>query len=172
MKSIILSSTEVVEVLKTGIIARKVLPQPIKNKRGFAHCDGDYTWPHPDTTQVVTVSNSIARPGGPKDWIQDHSPFGQIGDMLWVKEKFVQRPSTGRYYYQADHLEPFTEPYAHQGWQRAKKMPREASRMHLLVDKLELHLSGEWYWIVTVQIFKKATHEAPEPHHHRQVSTS
>lgn len=66
----------------------------------------------------------------------DFSPYGQPGDGLWVRETWVYRSKHARYYYRADHMEPHSAPYAHNGWKPSIFMPREACRIKLEVARV------------------------------------
>jgi hypothetical protein len=65
-------------------------------------------------------------------------PYGEPGDVLWVRETWVYRSKHDRYYYRADHLEPFTEPYAHGGWKPSIFMPRAACRIKLEITDVRV----------------------------------
>lgn len=65
-------------------------------------------------------------------------PYGNIGDVLWVRETFVYRDKQGKYYYKADSLEPYTEPYAHNGWKPGIHMPFTTCRIFLRIKNIKV----------------------------------
>jgi hypothetical protein len=73
-----------------------------------------------------------------EDNVSEQSPFGGFGDILWCKESFVLRHKYNRYYYHADHLEPYTDPYAHDGWKSPILMPKSACRLWLEVLEVKV----------------------------------
>lgn len=78
------------------------------------------------------------------------------GTALWCKESFVLRHKYDRYYYHADHLEPYTEPYAHDGWKSPVLMPKSACRLWLeVVDVKVEKIHGVWSWIAEVKRIDK-----------------
>lgn len=67
---------------------------------------------------------------------QFFSPYGKIGDVLWVRETFVYRSKHDRYYYRADY--PDFEPYSHNGWKPSIFMPKAACRIFLKITNIRL----------------------------------
>lgn len=61
-------------------------------------------------------------------------PYGQPGDLLWVRETFVYRDKHDKYYYKADY--PDSDPYAHSGWKPSIHMPKAAARIWLEVTNV------------------------------------
>lgn len=46
---------------------------------------GDWQWPYPGSSTTSRVSCHAT---GPEGWIPEHSPFGQVGDRLWIREQW------------------------------------------------------------------------------------
>lgn len=63
-------------------------------------------------------------------------PYGQVGDILWVRETFVFRDKHGKNYFKADY--PNYEPYAHNGWKPSIHMPKVASRIWLEITDIRV----------------------------------
>lgn len=93
----------------------------------------DWTWQDPIRRGICTVSN---KPSGPDGWVQDHSPFGQPGDVLYVRERFaplsasqpvVRYAATSR---------------AGNKWTPASRMTRSQSRIMLEVGAVILTQLG------------------------------
>lgn len=56
-------------------------------------------------------------------------PYGQPGDVLWVRETWLLRDKYNRYYYKADNASPF----AYWRWRPSIHMPKAAARIWLRV---------------------------------------
>lgn len=75
------------------------------------------------------------------DLIKSYSPYGQIGDLLWVRETFVWEGTTsyndifklGQFYYKAD-----TEKFGPTKWKSSRFMPKIAARIWLEITDLTI----------------------------------
>ena len=119
---------------------RIVKPQPVKVTRGSVICGlpvpvhpDDYAWP--DGPGCVTVS---CKPNGPTGWAEEHSPYGQPGDRLWVREAFctdVRRaPDLPQIVYAAD----YASERPRIRWRPSIHMPRWASRITLEITSMRV----------------------------------
>lgn len=152
MRPVNLWGYEVKAVRRAGqlVIKRPVRPQPWPNRPEgilrLAHIEGDFCWPNPALPSVRRISNSVSKPGGPDDWVRDHSPWAE-GELHWVREGHAiwKRPEVREgdqvfpaergVYYLAD-LGAIPQVFK---WKTPQQMPRWASRMTVRVAGVRLH---------------------------------
>lgn len=84
-RPLLMNGEMVLETLNNNktMTRRVVKPQPAPYS-GIASTDGDFAWPT-DTKGCVTIS---CKKNGPDGWAEENSPFGQIGDLLYVRENW------------------------------------------------------------------------------------
>ena len=69
---------------------RVVKPQPVEVSPfgagivSAAYRSGDFAWP----SAVPGATTISCKPNGPDGWAEAHSPYGQPGDRLWVRESW------------------------------------------------------------------------------------
>ena len=114
----ILFSTPMVEAILSG---QKTMTRRILKVKGCKPFIPDNTW------DIDTISK----------WNKDYHPYGQVGDILWVRESFYEpmfEGLNGKYYYKAD-LEK-------QGWDFKWKpslfMPKDACRLFLEITDIRI----------------------------------
>lgn len=94
------------------------------------------------TRRVVkpqTIQPSVLTPAAWKDAVTGRpvkSPYGYIGDRLWVKETFVHLGEHGQVFYRADGSNNYNDPFTWSGsWKPSLFMRKKFSRITLeIVD--------------------------------------
>jgi len=130
----ILFSTEMVQAIQAGRktqTRRVVKPQPPKgcednepcidwcdydHKKGFQRCYASWeTVFHPDGFHTVVC------------------PYGKVGDVLWVRETFME--SDGEYFYKADYD---ADDRKYISWKPSLFMPKSAARIFLKITNIRV----------------------------------
>ena len=73
----------------------------------------------------------------PKGVIEKKCPFGQVGDVLWIRETWQNSDNNVYYHYKAD----FTEPG--KGWKPSIFMPKDAARIWLKITNVRVERLNE-----------------------------
>ncbi len=159
----ILFSASMVQAILEGrksMTRRIVKPQPDEKSNIFDF--QPLSWPKKPWTAKYELNDPI-----PHYEITDSykCPYGIVGDMLWVRETFLYRSKHDKYYFKADHSEPYSEPYAHSGWKPSIYMPKAASRIWLGIVNIRVERlmdisaddagdEGVEYWNVDLDAFE------------------
>lgn len=130
----ILFSTPMVQAILNGtkIQTRRVVKASAKTKKewfpNFNECN---------SIEIVKNGVQFIHPkGGPYTFVE--CPFGQVGDVLWVRETFVKYPVVGK------NGEDFEFEYKADGtpikfrWKPAIHMPKEACRLFLKIKDIRV----------------------------------
>jgi hypothetical protein len=141
---------EMVSALRKGRKSqtrRLVDPQPWPiTKESFmmiGATQGDWGWSTGSPSSTIVSCKAT----GPTDYAKDYSPYGQIGDHLWVRESFSRRMDCEDGTDKALHYLHYKNGYngsldmewhSYEKWQPAKKMPRWASRILLEITDIRL----------------------------------
>lgn len=144
VKRPILFSAPMVRAILAGTKTqtRRVISRPLKNPGWTA-----YRYFGPSTNNPKCISRAIeCGPDYPDDKTdQVLCPFGQAGDLLWVREAFAHQyrdnieptcRSPEDVAYRADGLTP--DPYVYGHWKPSIHMPRWASRITLEVTGIRV----------------------------------
>jgi len=124
----ILFSTDMVKAILAGRktqTRRVVKPQPITLPQGFYF--------HPKKNIAIHIIGNPSKHTA----VTKHCPYGQIGDILWVRETWAEYgPIAGKFHYKADHINgPYVNDFK---WKPSIHMPREACRLFLRITSVRV----------------------------------
>lgn len=143
MKEIpMLFSTPMVQAIleeRKTVTRRVIKPQPIKSEGPSidnpAFREGDWIWSGKFSGHTI-ISN---KKNGPTDYAKDYSPYGQPGDILWVRETWCRDlEAEGQFLYRATEPEAQDLDTGGSPWKPSIHMPKVACRLKLDVISIDV----------------------------------
>lgn len=140
MEKPILFSTEMVRAIFKG---RKT-----QTRRVIKHSHAYIVYPQKCTSEEIRDIKNEPAQFAPEemtaaiDWLTKHCPYGQPGDILWVRETWntsenIRPPINNPFIYRADFNEYGVTKWDTK-WKSSIHMPREAARLFLLVKNIRV----------------------------------